>query len=337
MNETNKESFDFIHTGSMCLDSLLSSKGVQKGTILEIFGSDSTGKTTLALHLIAEIQRKKGTAAFIDAEHALNIKYASSVGVDTSSLFFNQPENGEQALQIAEILARSNAFDIIVIDTVTALSPKADLQNLAGNSNPGTYSKLILESLKKLAIVIKETKCTIVFISHAKIKYGALYGTVETAAQNNDLKLYASTRIHLMRTGTIKENGCIIGTRIKAKIVKSEVSTPFQECEIEMLLKNGICKEYNLISFAIKHGIIICEEGIYYFNGIHLGLSQKEVAQKLKEDSHLYEKIYKKAILKINKTINLPYSALNMKLSDNSIFVQQQISPPPCPPILGIN
>ncbi len=281
-----------VSTGSITLDFALGVGGLPKGRIIEIFGPESSGKTTIALHTIAETQKEGGVAAFVDAEHAFDPVYARKIGVDTKSLLFSQPESGEQALTIVDTLVRSNAVDIVVVDSVAALVPQAELEGEMGEATVGLQARLMSQALRKLTGVISKSSCLVIFINQLRDKIGVMYGSPETTTGGKALKFYASVRLDIRRIGQIKEGTEIIGNRTKVKIVKNKVAPPFKEVEFDIIYGEGISKLGELIDLAVEFGIIKKSGAWFSYEGEKIGQGRENVKTTLKENKELYEQIY---------------------------------------------
>ena len=282
-----------ISTGSISLDSAIGIGGVPRGKIIEVYGPESSGKTTLALHIIAEAQKNNGYAAFIDAEHALDPVYAEKLGVNIKNLLFSQPDSGEQALEIVESWVRSMALDIIVIDSVAALTPKAELEGDMGDSHMGLQARLMSQALRKLTALVSKTDTSILFINQLRQKIGVMFGSPETTTGGNALKFYSSLRLDIRRIGQIKDMDMVIGNRTRVKIVKNKVAPPFKMTEFDIMYGKGISYEGDLIDLAIKANIVAKTGSWFSFEDTQIGQGREKVKTALKEDKKLKNKIEK--------------------------------------------
>lgn len=280
-----------VSTGSLGLDMALGIGGLPKGRVVEIYGPESSGKTTLALHTVAEIQKAGGTAAFIDAEHALDPTYAQKLGVNLDDLLVSQPDTGEQALEITDTLVRSNAVDIIVIDSVAALTPRAEIEGDMGDSLPGLQARLMSQALRKLTGSISKSKCLVVFINQIRMKIGVMYGSPETTTGGNALKFYASVRLDIRRTGSIKVRDEIVGNNVKVKVVKNKIAPPFREVEFDILYGEGISKLGEIIDLGVKGGIVEKSGSWYSYNSIRIGQGRENAREFLKTNKDMADEI----------------------------------------------
>ncbi|WP_417317930.1 recombinase RecA [Emcibacter sp.] len=276
-----------VSTGSLGLDIALGIGGLPKGRIIEIYGPESSGKTTLALHAAAEIQRTGGVAAFVDAEHALDPVYASKLGVDIDELLISQPDTGEQALEIADTLVRSGAVDLLVIDSVAALTPRAELEGEMGDSHVGLQARLMSQALRKLTGSISKSKCMVIFINQIRMKIGVMYGSPETTTGGNALKFYASVRLDIRRTGAIKEKEEIVGNQTKVKVVKNKVAPPFKVIEFDIMYGEGISKMGELVDLGVKAGIVEKSGSWYSYDSQRIGQGRENAKRFLKENPEI--------------------------------------------------
>lgn len=298
LGEQHKANVELISSGALSLDLALGG-GYPKGRILEIYGPESSGKTTLTLHAIAEVQRAGGTAAFIDAEHALDPSYARRLGVDTDNLLVSQPDNGEQALEIAETLVRSNAVDLVVVDSVAALVPQAEIDGEMGDSHMGLQARLMSQALRKLTGIINKSKTTVIFINQIRMKIGVMFGNPETTTGGNALKFYASVRLDIRRTGQIKVGEDIIGSRTKVKVVKNKIAPPFRIAEFDIMYNEGISKTGDVLDLAVQHGIVGKAGAWFDYNDAKIGQGREASKVYLKEHPEVLAEIEQKVRTKV--------------------------------------
>lgn len=291
MGESAIEPIEFISTGSLGLDVALGVGGFPKGRVIEIYGPESSGKTTLAIHAIAEAQKKGGIAAFIDAEHAFDRSYAQKLGVDTENLLISQPDNGEQALEITENLIRSGAIDIIVIDSVAALTPKAEIEGEMGDSRMGLHARLMSQALRKLTGTINKTNCCVIFINQLREKIGVMFGNPETTTGGNALKFYASIRLDIRRTGQIKDGDEVSGNRVRVKVVKNKVAPPFRLAEFDIMYGEGISKVGEIVDIGVEHNIVKKSGSWFSYGEVKLGQGRDSVKQLLHDNQELSDEI----------------------------------------------
>ena len=294
LGDQEKLDIEAIPTGSIALDSALGIGGVPKGRITEIYGPESSGKTTVALHIIAECQKQGGTAAFIDAEHALDPVYAKAIGVDIDNLLVSQPDNGEQALEIADALVRSGAVDIIVVDSVAALTPKAEIEGEMGDSHVGLLARLMSQALRKLTGNISKTGTTMIFINQVREKIGIVYGNPEVTTGGRALKFYSSVRMEVRKGEALKQGGEIIGNRTKVKIVKNKVAPPFKTVEFDIMYGEGISKEGSIIDMGVELGIVKKSGAWFSYNGERLGQGRDNAKLFIKEHEDIRAEIEEK-------------------------------------------
>lgn len=292
----------YIPTGSLSLDIATGIGGIPRGRITEIFGPESSGKTTLALHTIAEAQKRGGMAAFIDAEHALDINYANKLGVNCDDLLVSQPDNGEQALEICEILVRSGAMDIVVVDSVAALVPRAEIEGEMGDSHMGLQARLMSQALRKLTGTISKTHTSLVFINQIRMKIGIMFGNPETTTGGNALKFYASLRLDIRKTGALKDGQEVIGNRTKVKVVKNKTAPPFKEAEFDILYGEGISKEGDVLDLGVAHDIIEKSGTWYSYAGSRIGQGR--------ENSRTYLKDHPESLTEIETKVKQTYGLI---------------------------
>jgi recombination protein RecA len=285
------EAMEFISTGSLGLDIALGIGGVPKGRVIEIYGPESSGKTTLATHIIAEAQKKGGIAAFIDAEHAFDQFYAKKLGVDIENLLISQPDNGEQALEIADNLIRSGAIDVIVIDSVAALVPKSEIEGEMGDSKMGLHARLMSQALRKLTGTISKTNCCCIFINQLRDKIGVMFGSPETTTGGNALKFYASVRLDIRRIAQIKDSDEVSGNRVKVKIVKNKVAPPFRIAEFDVMFGQGISKVGEIVDLGVEYGIVKKAGSWFSYGDIKLGQGRDSVKQLLLDNQELADEL----------------------------------------------
>lgn len=298
LGDAKRVDVELISSGSLSLDIALGG-GYPRGRVIEIYGPESSGKTTLALHAIAEVQKKGGTAAFIDAEHALDPAYAKRLGVDTDNLLISQPDNGEQALEIVETLVRSNAVDIVVVDSVAALVPQAEIDGDMGDSHMGLQARLMSQALRKLTGIISKSKTTVIFINQIRMKIGVMFGNPETTTGGNALKFYASVRADIRRIGQIKEGEEIIGNRTKVKIVKNKIAPPFRVAEFDIMYNAGISRTGDVLDLAVQHGIVGKSGAWFDYKDAKIGQGREATKKYLAENPKVLEEISKKVTDKV--------------------------------------
>lgn len=293
LGENSKVDVELLPSGALSLDLALGG-GYPKGRIIEIYGPESSGKTTLTLHAIAEIQKQGGTAAFIDAEHALDPAYARKLGVDTENLLVAQPDNGEQALEICETLVRSNAVDLIVVDSVAALTPQAEIDGDMGDAHMGLQARLMSQALRKLTGIINKSKATVIFINQIRMKIGVMFGNPETTTGGNALKFYASVRADIRRIAQIKNGEDVIGNRTKVKIVKNKIAAPFKVAEFDIMYNEGISKTGDILDLAVEHDIVGKSGAFYKYNEQNIGQGRENAKRYLKENPEIMDEIDRK-------------------------------------------
>ncbi len=297
MDESQYAKIEGINTGSLSLDIALGGKGVPRGRVIEFYGPESSGKTTLALHVIAQAQKKGGVAAFIDAEHALDTTWAKKLGVDVSSLLVSQPDTGEQALDIAELLVRSNSVDVIVVDSVAALVPAAEIQGEMGDSHVGLQARLMSQAMRKLTGIISKSKTSLIFINQIRMKIGVMFGNPETTAGGKALKFYSSVRLDIRRISTIKEGTDSVGTRVRSRVVKNKIAPPFRDAEFDIMFDGGISYEGDLIDLGETCDVIEKSGAWINYGKTRLGQGRENAKKFLKENPEVAQEIKDKILV----------------------------------------
>ena len=287
-------SVETIPTGSLSLDLALGLGGIPKGRIIEIYGPESSGKTTVTLHMIAEVQKRGGIAGFIDAEHALDPVYAKNIGVDIDNLYISQPDCGEQALEITETMVRSGAIDIVVVDSVAALVPKAEIDGDMGDSHVGLQARLMSQALRKLTAVISKSNCTVIFINQLREKVGVMFGNPETTTGGRALKFYSSVRLDVRRIESLKQSGEVVGNRTRVKVVKNKIAPPFKEAEFDIMFGEGISKVGDILDLAAENNIISKSGAWYAYEGNKIGQGRENAKNYLKENPAVCEEVERK-------------------------------------------
>ena len=283
-----------VPTGSISLDIALGLGGVPKGRIIEVYGPESSGKTTVALHMVAEVQKRGGIAGFIDAEHALDPVYAKNIGVDIDNLYISQPDNGEQALEITETMVRSGAVDIVIVDSVAALVPKAEIDGEMGDSHVGLQARLMSQALRKLTAVISKSNCVVIFINQLREKVGVMFGNPETTTGGRALKFYSSVRLDVRRIETLKQGGEVIGNRVRVKVVKNKIAPPFKEAEFDIMFGKGISREGDILDLAAKDNIIEKSGAWFAYNGSKIGQGRENAKQYLADNPDILAEVEEK-------------------------------------------
>jgi len=291
LGSREKIEIDTISTGSLGLDIALGVGGLPRGRVVEIYGPESSGKTTLALHAIAEAQKAGGTAAFVDAEHALDPSYAKKLGVDVDELIVSQPDTGEQALEIVDTLVRSNAVDVLVVDSVAALVPRAEIEGEMGDSHVGLQARLMSQALRKLTGSISRSRCLVIFINQVRMKIGVMYGNPETTTGGNALKFYASVRLDIRRTGQIKDRDDIIGNSTRVKVVKNKVAPPFKQVEFDIMYGQGVSKVGEILDLGVKAGLVEKSGAWFSYDSVRIGQGRENAKEYLKENPDIAQRI----------------------------------------------
>lgn len=300
LGDAHTVNIETTSTGSLGLDLALGG-GIPKGRIIEIYGPESSGKTTVCLHAVAEVQKNGGTAAYVDAEHALDPVYAKRIGVNTDDLLLSQPDSGEQALEVVEALVRSNAVDIIVVDSVAALVPQAEIEGDMGDAQMGLQARLMSQAMRKLTGVISRTKCTVIFVNQLRMKIGVMFGNPETTTGGNALKFYASVRMDIRRTSQIKMGDAVIGNHCRVKVVKNKVAAPFREAEFDIMYNQGISREGDVIDLAVANDIVVKSGAWYEYEGQKIAQGREAAKQYLKDNPKVLDKIAKETTVAATK------------------------------------
>lgn len=301
LGDTNAHmNIETVPTGSISLDIALGLGGVPKGRIIEVYGPESSGKTTVALHMVAEVQKRGGIAGFIDAEHALDPVYAKNIGVDIDNLYISQPDNGEQALEITETMVRSGAIDIVIVDSVAALVPKAEIDGDMGDSHVGLQARLMSQALRKLTAVISKSNCIVIFINQLREKVGVMFGNPETTTGGRALKFYSSIRLDVRRIEQLKMSGEIIGSRTRIKVVKNKIAPPFKEAEFDIMFGKGISREGDILDIAANENIVIKSGAWYAYNDAKIGQGRENAKIFLRENPAIFAEIEQKVREKFN-------------------------------------
>ncbi|MDD2959569.1 MAG: recombinase RecA [Lachnospiraceae bacterium] len=290
----NHMNVETVPTGSLSLDIALGLGGIPKGRIVEVYGPESSGKTTVALHMVAEVQKRGGIAGFIDAEHALDPAYAKNIGVDIDNLYISQPDNGEQALDITETMVRSGAMDIIIVDSVAALVPKAEIDGDMGDSHMGLQARLMSQALRKLTSIISKSNCSVIFINQLREKIGVMFGSPETTTGGRALKFYASIRLDVRRIESLKQSGEVIGNRTRIKVVKNKIAPPFKEAEFDIMFGKGISREGDILDLAAKMNVVNKSGAWYAYNGEKIGQGRENAKLYLAQHPDVMEEVEKK-------------------------------------------
>lgn len=307
--DVRKTNVDAISTGCLSLDVAFGIGGVPRGRVIEIYGPESSGKTTLAQHIVAEVQKIGGIAAFVDAEHALDPEYAAKIGVDVNELLISQPDSGEQALEIVETLVRSNAVDVVVVDSVAALVPQKEIEGEMGDQHMGLQARLMSQALRKLTGIIAKTKTSVIFINQIRHKIGVFFGNPETTSGGNALKFYCSVRVEVRRAAQIKQGERIIGNRVKVKIVKNKVAAPFRTCEFDIMYNEGISVSGDLLDLGVEYGVVKKSGNSYSFGDHKLGVGRETAKKTIKDDKKLIPVIRQAILAEIkSKEVEAPAS-----------------------------
>lgn len=314
LGDTGHMQVETVPTGSLSLDIALGAGGVPKGRIVEIYGPESSGKTTVALHMVAEVQKRGGIAGFIDAEHALDPVYAKNIGVDIDNLYISQPDNGEQALEITETMVRSGAVDIVIVDSVAALVPKAEIDGDMGDSHVGLQARLMSQALRKLTSIVSKTNCIVIFINQLREKIGVMFGNPETTTGGRALKFYASVRLDVRRTEALKQGGEVIGNHTRVKVVKNKIAPPFKEAEFDIMFGQGISTVGDILDLAASCGVINKSGAWYAYNDAKIGQGRENAKQYLRDNPQICEEVE----MKVREHYGLPVSEEALKAAGSA-------------------
>ena len=313
-----------VPTGSISLDIALGLGGVPKGRIIEVYGPESSGKTTVALHMVAEVQKRGGIAGFIDAEHALDPAYAKNIGVDIDNLYISQPDNGEQALEITETMVRSGAVDIVIVDSVAALVPKAEIDGDMGDSHVGLQARLMSQALRKLTAVISKSNCVVIFINQLREKVGVMFGNPETTTGGRALKFYSSIRLDVRRIESLKQSGEVVGNRTRIKVVKNKIAPPFREAEFDIMFGQGISREGDVLDLAAAENIVVKSGAWYAYNDAKIGQGRENAKLYLKENPAVFQEIEQKVRAHYNLDESVEESAESKKGKETKKETEEQ-------------
>lgn len=317
-DNNSQMNIETVPTGSVSLDIALGLGGVPKGRIIEVYGPESSGKTTVALHMVAEVQKRGGIAGFIDAEHALDPVYAKNIGVNIDELYISQPDNGEQAMEITETMVRSGAIDIVIVDSVAALVPKAEIEGDMGDSHVGLQARLMSQALRKLTAVISKSNCIVIFINQLREKIGVMFGNPETTTGGRALKFYASVRLDVRRIDYIKNAGENVGNRVRVKVVKNKIAPPFKEAEFDIMYGQGISKEGDILDLAANEGIVVKSGAWFAYNDAKIGQGRENAKLYLRENPQIMDEIEAKVREKFGLNGDIPSEEKETKSSKKS-------------------
>ncbi len=322
-DEANKMNIEVVPTGSISLDIALGLGGIPRGRVIEIYGPESSGKTTLALHMVAEVQKMGGVAAFIDAEHALDPAYSKKIGVDIDDLYISQPDSGEQALEICETMVRSGAVDIVIVDSVAALVPKAEIDGEMGDSHMGLQARLMSQALRKLTAIIGKSRCIVIFINQLREKIGVMFGNPETTSGGRALKFYSSIRLDIRRIESLKQSGEVVGNRTRVRVVKNKVAPPFKEALFDIMFGEGISTEGDILDLAAEEDIINKSGAWYSYNETKIGQGRENAKQFLIENPEIFEEV--ETIVREKYNLSTNKKKKTSKASDSKEEVKEEV------------